>query len=88
MSRLEHQTLVLKSFEESAKKAFGDSFVRATNNIHLLSSGYVAIDGSVIMAKCDTVMRYEGYVCTLIEATAKNSLILHYRTKYSDEENN
>ena len=77
--------LNVKHLTESAKKVFGEKFVRASENIFNSQNGYIAVDGPILMAQIDVQMRHYGYVCTNIEATAKNAFIVHYRQKFEDE---
>lgn len=76
---------IVKHLTESAKKVFGEKFVRASENIFSQENGYIAIDGPILLAQIDVQMRYYGYVATKIEATAKNSFIVHFRTKNENE---
>jgi len=76
--------LDITHFTNAAKKVFGEQFVRASQNLHDKNLCYIAIDGTVFMSYVDFSMVYEGYICTSIESTAKNCLILHYRTKFRD----
>lgn len=77
--------LDIKHFTESAKKVFGDKFVRASENIFNETNAYVAIDGPVLMANIDTQMKHYGYICTNIESNERNAFIIHFRTKFEEE---
>ena len=74
----------VQKMEEASKKAFNEKFIRFGQNINNEKLGYVAIEGNIFGSNIREIEDV-GFKIALIEATAKNSLIIHLREKMENE---
>jgi len=74
----------VQKMEEASKKAFNEKFIRFGQNINNEKLGYVAIEGNIFGSNIREI-EDAGFKIALIEATAKNSLIIHLREKMENE---
>jgi len=71
--------LIVK-MEESCKKVFGNRFVRFGQNIQNPRLGYVAIDKDLSLTDI-TRLDYLGFKIVLVEARAKENMVIHIEPK-------
>jgi len=77
----------MEKFRQSASLIFKDKLIDSGKNIHDHTNAWISVKSDIVlMAQIDVQMRDEGYVCTLISATDKGKMTIHFRSMFPEEE--